>query len=93
MYDLGRKAYLFFILLALGVVYEDRAGDIPYFLLLTAALAAVITLIIHFTKGGEVRIIAVPLAERDGRKSIKEARTAEVVKKHVDRITKRMLSK
>ena len=34
-----------------------------------------------------------PLAERYGRKSIKEARTAEVVKKHVDRITKRLQSK
>jgi hypothetical protein len=29
------------------------------------------------------------VAERHHRKSIKEARTSEVVKKHVDRITKR----
>jgi hypothetical protein len=30
------------------------------------------------------------VAERYGRKSIKETRTAEVVKKHVDRVTKRL---
>jgi len=34
-----------------------------------------------------------PVGERYHRKSIKEARTAQVVKKHVDRITKRMTSK
>lgn len=33
------------------------------------------------------------VGERYGRKSIKEARTAQVVKKHVDRITKRLQSK
>jgi hypothetical protein len=33
------------------------------------------------------------IGERYGRKSIKEARTAQVVKKHVDRITKRLQSK
>ena len=33
------------------------------------------------------------VGNRYGRKSIKEARTAQVVKKHVDRITKRLQSK
>jgi nitrogen regulatory protein PII len=33
------------------------------------------------------------VANRYGKKSIKEARSAEVVKKHVDRITKRMNNK
>lgn len=33
------------------------------------------------------------VGEKYGRKSIKEARTAQVVKKHVDRITKRLQSK
>ena len=33
------------------------------------------------------------IGDRYGRKSIKEARTAQVVKKHVDRITKRLQSK
>jgi hypothetical protein len=33
------------------------------------------------------------IGERYGRKSIKEARSAQVVKKHVDRITKRLQSK
>jgi hypothetical protein len=33
------------------------------------------------------------VGERYGRKSIKEARTAQVVKKHVDRITKRLQNK
>jgi len=33
------------------------------------------------------------IGERYGRKSIKEARTAEVVKKHVDRISKRLQNK
>ena len=33
------------------------------------------------------------VAERYGRKSIKEAKTAQVVKKHVDRITKRLQNK
>ena len=33
------------------------------------------------------------VGEKYGRKSIKEARTARVVKKHVDRITKRLQSK
>jgi len=33
------------------------------------------------------------VGERYGRKSIKEARTAQVVKKHVEKITKRLQSK
>jgi hypothetical protein len=33
------------------------------------------------------------VGEKYGRKSIKEARSAQVVKKHVDRITKRLQSK
>ena len=33
------------------------------------------------------------VGERYGRKSIKEARTAQVVKKHVERITKRLQNK
>ena len=33
------------------------------------------------------------VGEKYGRKSIKEARTAQVVKKHVDRITKRLQNK
>ena len=33
------------------------------------------------------------VAERYGRKSIKEARTAQVVKKHVEKITKRLQNK
>ena len=33
------------------------------------------------------------VGERYGRKSIKEAKTAQVVKKHVDRITKRLQNK
>jgi hypothetical protein len=33
------------------------------------------------------------VAERYGRKSIKEARSSQVVKKHVDRITKRLQNK
>jgi len=33
------------------------------------------------------------VAERYGRKSIKEAKSSQVVKKHVDRITKRLQNK
>jgi hypothetical protein len=34
-----------------------------------------------------------PLAEKYGKKSIREAKNSEVVKKHVDRITKRLQSR